>query len=322
MPTAARNNVDVLCAGLITVDHVCAPIAHIPAAGELVMTDRIELAVGGSAANVGLDLRRLGRRVSIAGRVGDDVLGRHVASVLGEEGALSDQITFSPTAPTATTMVVNVRGEDRRFVHAAGANTEFTGNEISLDVVRRSRAIYVGGFGLNARLSGENVARLFETARAAGVLTVLDVVVGGEDVGRMLEPVLSLTDLFVPNEDECRVITGLADPADQARRFRELGARCVVVTRGEKGAILCDESRFVSMGAHAVEQVDATGGGDAFVAGYVHAHLDGQSPEDCLQFGSTLGASCVQSPGATTGVFRADQLAAFVNENRLPITPL
>jgi sugar/nucleoside kinase (ribokinase family) len=322
MPTAARNNVDVLCAGLITVDHVCAPISHIPVAGELVMTDCIELAIGGSAANVGLDLRRVGRRVSIAGRVGDDVLGRHVASVLGEEGALSDQITFSPTAPTATTMVVNVRGEDRRFIHAAGANTEFTGHEISLDVVRRSRAIYVGGFGLNARLSGENVARLFETARAAGVLTVLDVVVGGEDVGRMLEPVLSLTDLFMPNEDECRDITGLSDPAEQARRFRELGARCVVVTRGEKGAILCDESRFISMAAHAVEQVDATGGGDAFVAGYVHAHLDGHSPEDCLQYGSALGASCVQAPGATTGVFRADQLAAFVKEHPLPITPL
>jgi sugar/nucleoside kinase (ribokinase family) len=95
-----------------------------------------------------------------------------------------------------------------------------------------------------------------------------------------------------------------------------------VVTRGEQGAILCDESHFVSMEAHAVEQVDATGGGDAFVAGYVHAYLDGLGPEECLQFGSALGASCVQAPGATTGVFRADQLAAFVRENRLPVRPL
>ncbi|MGD9854887.1 MAG: carbohydrate kinase family protein [Planctomycetaceae bacterium] len=322
MSRTSSREIDVLCVGLITVDHVCAPLRRIPAAGQLEMTDRIELAIGGSAANVGLDLRRVGRCVSIAGCVGDDVLGRHVAQVLAAEGALCDQFTFSKTAPTATTMVVNVQGDDRRFIHAAGANTELTGNEVSRGVIGRSRALYVGGFGLNPQFSGENVARLFAAAREQGVLTVLDVVVGEQDVGAMLTTVLPLTDLFLPNDDEGRAITGLDDPLAQARRFRERGARCVVITRGRQGTILLDESRCLSMPAHRVPQVDATGGGDAFVAGYVHAHLDGHSPEECLRYGSALGASCVQAPGATTGVFRAAELEAFVKANPLPITAI
>lgn len=322
MSPAAAREIDVLCVGLLTVDHVSAPLRRIPAAGELEMTDCIELAIGGSAANVGLDLRRVGRRVSIAGWVGDDVLGHHIARVLAEQGALCDQLRFSATSPTATTMVVNVEGEDRRFIHAAGANTELTGDEISRDVIGRSRALYVGGFGLNPQLSGENVSRLFSAARDLDVLTVLDVVVGRENVAAMLQPVLPLTDLFLPNEDEGRAITGLDDPLAQARRFREQGARCVIITRGREGTLLVDETGGLSMAAHPVRQVDATGGGDAFAAGYVHAWLDGRRPEECLRYGSALGASCVQAPGATTGVFRAAELEAFVQANPLSVSTI
>ena len=113
---------DVLCAGIIVVDHVCAPIARIPPAGGLEMTERIELTIGGCASNVAVDLSRLGLRACVAGRVGDDVHGRHVVAALAAEGVAGDQITFSTTAQTASTLVVNVRGEDRRFIHAAGAN--------------------------------------------------------------------------------------------------------------------------------------------------------------------------------------------------------
>ncbi|MBL8848659.1 MAG: sugar kinase [Planctomycetaceae bacterium] len=313
---------DVLCAGIIVADHVCAPIAAIPASGGLAMTDRIDLTIGGCASNVAVDLARLELRACVAGRVGDDVLGRHVAAVLESEGVACDQVAYSRTAQTATTMVVNVRGEDRRFIHAAGANAEFTGDEVTADAIRNSRALYVGGFGLNAALSGERVARLFQTARAAGVLTVLDVVCALDHIDRMLEPVLPLTDLFLPNRDEAENITGLTDPVAQAQRFRDQGVGCVVVTCGAQGAVLAEATRIVRSGAYAVRQVDATGGGDAFVAGFLYGRLHGRSADDCLSLGSALGASCVQAAGATTGVFRRSELEAFVAGHPLPITPV
>lgn len=310
---------DVLCAGLIVADHVCAPIERIPAAGELELTDWISLTIGGCAANAAVDMAKLGLRAAVAGCVGDDVLGRHVAAELESQGVDCSQIVRLRTSQTATTMVVNVRGEDRRFIHAAGANTVFTGREIDRDLLGRVRAVYIGGFGLNPALSGEAVAALFRDARAAGVMTLLDVVIGAIDVGPMLEPVLPLTDLFLPNEDEARVITGLSAPTDQARHFQEAGAQAVVITRGRNGALLSEGDRMLEAPAHPVEQVDGTGGGDAFLAGIVYGLLHGHRLESCLQYGSAMGASCVQASGATTGVFNRQQLEEFVAAHPLPV---
>jgi hypothetical protein len=83
--------------------------------------------------------------------------------------------------------------------------------------------------------------------------------------------------------------------------------------------VLADAWRTVRSGVYEVQQVDATGGGDAFVAGFVFGRLQGRSVDECLKLGSALGASCVQSPGATTGVFRAPELEAFVAGRPLAI---
>ena len=59
---------DCLCAGIVVADHLCEPIEHLPQPGELVLTERTNLAIGGCAANVAVDLARLGakRRSSAA----------------------------------------------------------------------------------------------------------------------------------------------------------------------------------------------------------------------------------------------------------------
>ena len=61
---------DCLCAGIIVADHVCQAIDHLPRPGELVLTDQMELTIGGCASNVASDLARLDRQVAIAGIVG------------------------------------------------------------------------------------------------------------------------------------------------------------------------------------------------------------------------------------------------------------
>ncbi|WP_197443550.1 carbohydrate kinase family protein [Maioricimonas rarisocia] len=313
MPNTSDRKFDVLCAGLIVADHVCAPIRAFPPAGGLVTTDRLDLCIGGCASNVAVDLAKLNRSVGILGRVGDDVFGRFVQDVLAGHGVSCDHVLASETAQTAATMVVNVKGEDRRFIHAVGANGEFTGLEFGTDVVKQCRVFYVGGFGLNPALSGENVAELFRTAREAGVTTMLDVVIGDPDcVREMLEPALPLTDIFLPNTDEARTLTGEEDPLVQAETFRKAGAENVIVTCGGRGVLMLSPGSTWRMPAHDVEQVDGTGGGDAFVSGYIQGLLTGAPPARCLQYGSAMGASCVRTMGATTGVFTAAELEEFV----------
>ncbi|MCA8996899.1 MAG: carbohydrate kinase family protein [Planctomycetaceae bacterium] len=313
---------DVICVGLVVADHVCAPISRFPPAGELVTTRSLTLTIGGCAANVAVDLAKLGVSASLVGKVGDDVFGQYVRDELERCGVNCRGMSISPTTQTSGTMVVNVQGEDRRFIHAVGANAELTGGEVTDGDLAAAKILYVGGFGLNAALSGENVAQLFQRARKHGVRTVLDVVVDHPKmVSEMLPAPLQHTDLFLPNTDEARMLSGLAAPNEQAEHFLKMGARTVIITQGPGGALLQEQGRPpVRISSHAVEQVDGTGGGDAFVAGYLYGLLKEASVEECLNYGAASGASCVQIAGATTGVLRAPELEAFVAEHRLGVT--
>jgi sugar/nucleoside kinase (ribokinase family) len=230
---------DVLCAGIVVADHVCNPISHVPAAGELVLTDRFLLTIGGCAANVAVDLTRMGIRASVAGRVGDDVFGRVVGDMLREQGVETSALQTSPGADTSQTMIVNVTGDDRRFIHSFGANALFTAADIPAERVARCRVLYLGGYLVLPAVQQDELANVFAAARTAGAKTVLDVVVPGPgDHRKQLERLLPHVDVFLPNGHEAGVITGESDPLRQAEAFRRLGAATVVITMGSDGCVL------------------------------------------------------------------------------------
>ena len=323
MTDAASPQFDILCTGLVVADFVGAPIVAMPGSGCLVTTPRIEMTIGGCAANTAVDLAKLDLRVGIVGLVGDDPMGRFVRDSFAAEGVSCDHLGASQTAQTAATLIVNVQGEDRRFIHAVGANAEFTGETLTREVLRHCRILCVGGFVLNPNLSGANVRRAFHTARELGVTTVLDVVISDPaPAWKMLQEVLPETDLFLPNQDEGRMILGVDDPDEQARRFHAAGAKTVIVTRGSRGSILFDGQQMWEAAAFPVEQVDGTGGGDAFVAGYLYGLLKQATPLECLAYGAAMGASCVRAAGATTSVFRRGELEEYVRANRLEYRPV
>ena len=316
-----NSPLQVLCAGLIVADHVSAPISSMPSAGSLVVAPGMELTIGGCAANTATDLAKIGVRVGIVGCIGADPLGNFVRQSLIGQGVDDRHLQVSTTQQTAATLVINVVGEDRRFIHAVGANAEFTGTDLSADDLRGVRVLCVGGFGLNPALSGENVADLFQRARAAGVMTVLDVVLNEtEDVRQMFVPVLPWTDLFLPNRDESTQLLGETDPALQVQRFLQAGVSTVIITCGGDGLLAANQDGVWQMPAHQVRQIDGTGGGDAFVAGYLLGVLENLPLPQRLAYGAALGASCVQSMGATTGVFDRPRLLKFVAEHPLPVT--
>jgi len=312
---------DCLCVGIVVADFLCAPVSHVPAAGGVVMTDAISTAIGGCASNVAMDLAKIGYRSAVAGLVGADMPGMFVREALTRGGVDTTRLVETSTAQTSATLVINVRGEDRRFIHAFGANAEFDGRQIKLSLVRQARVLYLGGFFLMPALTAESAVEIFRCAREANVPTLLDVVLPDPRIRReQLDKVLPWTDIFMPNVDEGRQLTGLADPLDQARSFRDAGAKTVVVTCGGDGAVLAQESGILQAGRFPVEFVDGTGSGDAFAAGYIAGLLDGLPPEKCLEIGSALGASCVRRAGATTGVFTRIELDEFLSTHRLPIT--
>src|SRR4051812_24066219 len=136
---------EVLCAGIIVADHVSSPIAHLPAAGELVLADELILTIGGCAANVAVDLVKLGVSATVVGCVGDDVFGRVVADMLRERGVDVSGLRVRSGMATSQTLIVNVAGQDRRFIHTFGANAAFEPDDVPAETPG-CKVLYLGGY--------------------------------------------------------------------------------------------------------------------------------------------------------------------------------
>ena len=115
----------VVCIGILVADLFVPPLAHLPAAGELVTTDDFLVAPGGCAANSAVALGRLGVPVAVCGRVGDDVFGELVVRDLRGRGIDTRAVAVTEATSTSKTVIVPVTGEDRRYIHTVGANARF-----------------------------------------------------------------------------------------------------------------------------------------------------------------------------------------------------
>jgi sugar/nucleoside kinase (ribokinase family) len=310
----------VVCAGVVVADHVCTPIQHLPRAGELVAADDLFLSVGGCASNAAVDLSKLGFRSRICGRVGADALGRFLRESLDSHNIDTRGLTTDPELSTSQTLIVNVRGEDRRFVHAFGANGSFSVDDIDSALEPRPAVFYLGGYLIMQALDPALLADRFARLRAQGTITVLDVATPGRgDYLPLLRPVLPHVDVFLPNSDEAELILGERDPVRQAEGFRALGARRVVITMGDEGAVAVSDSMRVRLGVFPMPFVDGSGGGDAFDAGYIAGLLENRDELGCLTLASVIGASCVRAVGTTAGVFTKAEAEEFLLKHSLPI---
>lgn len=323
LPEIESEPAPVVCAGVVVADHLCTPIDHWPAPGELIAADELVLNIGGCASNVAMGLARLDIRAAVCGRVGDDTFGKFVAETLASGGIDGRALAVDRERATSQTLIVNVKGQDRRFIHAFGANRGLSAADLDAALSPSTRVLYVGGYLILPGLEAEALAEVFLRARSRGILTVLDVATPGPgDYLRQLLPVLPHADVFLPNADEAALILGEPDPWEQALAFRRLGARRVVVTRGEHGAISLSDALQVRIGTFPIGFVDGSGGGDAFDAGYIAGLLDGRDELGCLTLASAIGASCVRAVGTTAGVFTRDQAEAFLAAHRLPVEVL
>jgi sugar/nucleoside kinase (ribokinase family) len=308
---------------VIVADHLCTPISHFPASGELVKADELILNIGGCASNAAVVLSKLGVRSTVCGKVGDDFFGRYVAETLESYGVDSKKLGVDPTRATSQSLIVNVKGQDRRFIHSFGANVGLTVDDLDRALETHPRVVYLGGFLILPGLDAEALAERFAKARADGTWTVLDVATPGPgDYLRHLRPVLPFTDVFLPNTDEAALILGESDPVRQARAFYEMGAKRVVVTMGERGSIVISDSLQAHLGAYPIDYVDGTGGGDSFDAGYIAGLIEELPELECLKLASAVGASCVRAVGTTAGIFSREEARQFIESHELKVEPI
>lgn len=320
-PTEQKHR--VLSAGILFADVGCVPVDRCPAPGELVPTEGIELSLGGCASNLAMNLARLGIPSGLCGMVGDDSFSDFIIRALEHPLIDTSGLARMPNACPGTTLIVNVKGEDRRFISTTGANVGFSTADIPAAWAREAEVIYLGGYLMMPKLETGQTAEFLKAFQARGGKTILDVVLFGDrPYWDAIRPLLPYVDYFMPNDHEGERISGLADPIDQARFFLDAGCGAVVITCGESGSIYYSAEERFKTGIFNVEFVGGTGSGDAFAAGFAAGLLDHLSPVELMKQASAQGASAVRHSSATASVFNRRQLDAFLAENTLSVERL
>jgi len=314
---------DCLALGILFADVGCWPIDHLPFAGELVPTKHVQLSLGGCASNVALDLAKIGLDVGLSGCIGDDAFSDYIQKSLSVPRIDTSRLKRISDMGPGCSLIINVQGEDRRFISTTGANGEYEANDIPEEWLRSAKVLYLGGYLMMPKLESPKTAELFQKAQSYGCKTMLDVVLYGDrPYWDAVKPLLPFVDVFVPNEWEAQKLTGLNAPIAQAEMFLENGVKAAVITCGEQGTYYISQTERFHSGIFPTTFVGGTGSGDAFAAGFMAGICQGVSARDCVCWGSALGASCVRDVSATESVFNRQEMEEFLAAHELKIENL
>jgi sugar/nucleoside kinase (ribokinase family) len=246
--------------------------------------------------------------VVFSGRVGDDLFGGFCLEEMSRSGIGIDHVIVDKGTTTGITVSIS-SGRDRALVTCLGAIAEFAAEDVPDAAFDGASHLHVAGFFLQTRLR-TGLRELFHRAHQRGLTTSLDS--GHDPEGEWrggLQEALKEADLFFPNREEIRSISGSEDLEDA---LRSLGATRVVAKLGPSGAAILNGGSMVRVPAPEVDVVDTTGAGDSFDAGFLHAWLRGCPAEECLRYGVAAGSLSTRALGGTKAQPTLEELEAFL----------
>ena len=309
------------CAGILVKDTFCGPLQAVPRPGELVAVEAIRTKAGGCAANVAIDLRKQNLSVDLVGCLGRDAAGELLLKELQDAQVNCNQLVFTTEYPTSETVILLVKGEDRRYLHSFGANRAFAVEHIDTVWLANLDIFYLGGLFAMPGIVVDALLPLLVFCREEKVITVVDVVLPTDFKGTgEMERLLPHIDWFLPNGSEAAVLTGQTDPFEALCVFRSWGAQGLVITLGEEGSVSLFQNECWRSGAYQWPTVDPSGAGDAFTSGLITGIANDWDFARILTYASAIGASATGAIGTTDGVLTSAEADQLVNEQPLTIT--
>ena len=250
----------------VVAGHLCLDILpHIErtftfSPGQLYEVGAPLIGTGGAVSNTGLAFQILGIPVILMGKVGDDSFGHSVREVIRSRGEGMDSgMVVVPGEVTSYTVVINIPGVDRMFLHCPGANENFVADDVDYDKIKDAALFH---FGYPAYMAatyandGEELTAMYRRVKELGLTTSLDLGIiepgaasGQVNWPRVFERALPHVDIFLPSADEllCAVqrerfgegdnLTG-TDLSPLGERLLDMGVAVVGIKMGSRGLYL------------------------------------------------------------------------------------
>jgi 2-dehydro-3-deoxygluconokinase len=284
--------------------------------GPLAMGGPLTTHLAGAESNVAIGLSRLGHAAAWVGRVGGDEFGALVLRELRAEGVdVSHAVRDDARQTGLMFLEQRTSGVTRVDYRRAGS----AGSALCIDDLRAAVAdapAVLHLTGITPALSEGAAAAVqwaAESCAAAGAFVSLDVNhrarLWSRDAARTALSALTVTaTLVIASEDELDLVTCGDSEDAAAEALLRRGVQQVVVKRGAAGASAWTTEGRVDVPAVPVTVVDVIGAGDAFTAGYLSAHLDGEPVGERLRRGAVLGAFSVAGRGDWESLPRRDEL--------------
>ena len=295
---------DVLSLGIYVVDVLGRPIDQFPEKGKLALFDELEIHTGGCANNTAIALTRLGISAGAMGKVGTDAFGDLILQTLIDNGADTAGMQQDPSTSTSFSFVAVASDGERTFYHYIGANGELCEVDLNWEIIKSAKILHIAGALVMPRFDGAPMANVLREAKVLGITTSLDTAY--DATGKWmetLEPCLSYVDMFMPSIVEAQHLTGLSEYREITQFLRDnYGIHTIVIKMGENGSYVSTPEAEHFAPAYPVNAVDATGAGDAYVAGFLAGTIMGWDLKATAELASATGAACVTAIGTTAGI--------------------
>eukprot|EP01137_Pigoraptor_chileana_P026985 Opistho-2@9008 len=294
----AGEKYNVCVVGSSNVD-LTAYVPRLPKPGETVHGTRFKQDFGGKGANQCVMVAKLGGQVAMVTKVGEDRYGEDFIANYRRHGVDTSR-TFR-TADASTGMAPIAVDENGRncIIVISGANDLLTPADVreSSDVITAARVVVC-----QMEVPQETSLEALKIARESGAVTILNPAPAPKP-SEFLYDLLNYCDIICPNESEAELLSGgIAVDTDEgcvaaARKLIEMGAKKVVMTLGERGALYVDATREFRVSCRSVRAVDTSGAGDSFVGAMSYFLAKGVDIEEALNRAAECATISVTRPG-------------------------
>lgn len=266
---------------------------------------------------------RLGARAACIGCVGDDAFGRNLLDQLTLDGVETATVRVLPDHSTGVAFIAYNADGSRDFVfhmrHAAAG-------QISPKMVEKRwfdglKLLHLSGSALAMHADALALGKkALQYAQAAGAKISFDLnfrpqLIKLEKAREAFAPFIEAADVILATGEEAQQITGGAtvDEAIGALMGAALG-RVIVLHQGKAGCVVYTSQGSTQIPSFAVDEIDPTGAGDCFDAGFLVRWLEGAAPSDAARFANACGALAVTAKGPMTGAKSRAEVEAFLHE--------